>query len=555
MLARALGWAVLVLLAGCRGFGLVGVVERETPEFFDAGQPGEGSVDAALSDAGVLPDAAASGTTPIDECGPDNPAGLSAAEIATLRSGANSEPTQRYLYPYEGTVFPGGLSAPLVMWAGPSSDAVLLHLHNRAFDYTGCLKPSAAGRVAIPQHVWSAAEAAGAGPSDQIEMQLTSLGNGRASGPIARSFVIAAAPFKSSIYYMSYGPTGTAGITRLRPGLSAQPVFAAVGCTGCHALSANGTRMLGNWQGSGSSARLGSTTSEPETLRTQLPGAEFAALYPDGSLYVAPGRPSGIGPRNYSVPQLNATLFDVASGQAFPGAGIPAGATVPAFSASGALLAFNDAAIDAGHGLAVMDFDASARLASHYRSVYRAESAYPAWPNFLPDGKRVLFALGQSADFSALGARLGSRTTPGPNSDLYSVSSSGGDAALLARAAGYSALGDPDTATYLPFGPAELHQSYYPSVCAVMSGGYAWLFFDSIRNYGNQGVLRQLWGAAIDVSADGTLSGDPSHPAFYLPGQDITATNMRAVCAVEPCGIDNRTCTPGDACCTAAAGP
>ena len=74
MLARALGWAVLVVLAGCRGFGLVGVVERETPIFVDAGQPGEGSVDAALSDAGVLPDAAASGTTPIDECGPDNPA-------------------------------------------------------------------------------------------------------------------------------------------------------------------------------------------------------------------------------------------------------------------------------------------------------------------------------------------------------------------------------------------------------------------------------------------------------------------------------------------------
>jgi hypothetical protein len=54
----------------------------------------------------------------------------------------------------------------------------------------------------------------------------------------------------------------------------------------------------------------------------------------------------------------------------------------------------------------------------------------------------------------------------------------------------------------------------------VAAGGYFWLFFDSLRHYGVKGAGRQLWGVAVDIAPDGHYTADPSHPAFYLPGQE-----------------------------------
>ena len=51
---------------------------------------------------------------------------------------------------------------------------------------------------------------------------------------------------------------------------------------------------------------------------------------------------------------------------------------------------------------------------------------------------------------------------------------------------------------------------------------------------GNAGLVRQIWGAAIDVSSDGQYSADPSHPAFYLPGQEPQTGNFRPVAALDP---------------------
>jgi hypothetical protein len=43
--------------------------------------------------------------------------------------------------------------------------------------------------------------------------------------------------------------------------------------------------------------------------------------------------------------------------------------------------------------------------------------------------------------------------------------------------------------------------------------------------------------------------GDPSHPAFYLPGQEIHAGNSRGYWSVDPCRPDGSTCDTGDECC------
>jgi hypothetical protein len=53
--------------------------------------------------------------------------------------------------------------------------------------------------------------------------------------------------------------------------------------------------------------------------------------------------------------------------------------------------------------------------------------------------------------------------------------------------------------------------------------------------------------AAIDLNAaPGT---DPSHPAFYLPAQEILAGNARGFWVLDPCRQDGESCDTGDQCC------
>jgi hypothetical protein len=93
------------------------------------------------------------------------------------------------------------------------------------------------------------------------------------------------------------------------------------------------------------------------------------------------------------------------------------------------------------------------------------------------------------------------------------------------------------------------YNSYFPTVSPVAAGGYFWVFFDSLRNYGNLGVGRQLWGTALEIQADGTYAEDPSHPPFYLPGQELGTGNHRAFTALDPCKMDGNSCTSGIDCC------
>jgi hypothetical protein len=56
-----------------------------------------------------------------------------------------------------------------------------------------------------------------------------------------------------------------------------------------------------------------------------------------------------------------------------------------------------------------------------------------------------------------------------------------------------------------------------------------------------------LWVAAIDLdAAPGT---DPSHPAFYLPAQELYAGNSRGYWSFDPCRADGSDCDTGDQCC------
>jgi hypothetical protein len=511
-------------------------------------------------------------TTLVDRCTTGAPSGLSAAAEKSLLAGGSAG-SMRFLYPYSKTVFPRGLIAPTVMWDGASGDYVYVHLKSMAFEYKGCLAPTGAGQLLLPQDVWVAASAHASGEADPFTLSLTVISSGTVTGPISEPLVIAPATLKGSIYYNSYttklntGVGGGGAVLRIVPGQNVTLFLGASGCTGCHAVSANGSRMVADpfmmsLQGSGASYALTSTTSaNPTPLVTNAQNGTFVGLSPDGSLYIGNAHPNnGLGgPRPggpLSTGPVNAGLYATDTGMAVSSGNIPVGAMMSMFSPDGKHIAFTDLAIGNGNGqgLATMAFDMSGKAASAYKKVFQVSDAntYPGWPFFLPDNAGLVFAIGNQTDFSggALGLGLAGAISTA-TSDLYLLDVAGGTSTLLAQAVGFASPADASSnKTYLPYSATdELHHNFYPTVSPVAAGGYFWVFFDSYRHYGNQGLQRQLWGTAVDVSATGKYTADASHPAFYVTGQELGTGNHRAFTALDPCHANGNKCMTGVDCC------
>jgi hypothetical protein len=520
-----------------------------------------------------------------------------AAETATLLQGATAQPGARWLYPYDQTVFPRGLEAPHLQWADApaGASAVLIHMRSMLLDYRVCLPLSAAASVQIPQAAWDIAAEQSRGKGDPLSIDVTLAAGGSAVRLPTLTLVFALANLKGAIYYNTYGSLlanqqGVIGgvVMRVLPGQSEPEVFLTapdplVNCIGCHAVSADGSRMVaeihgqpGLFEGPSSSFDLtaaGAGTNPPPLLET-LNRVGFAALYPDGSRYVttgriAPGPIASIG----GTPVTNvpgtfgpetSKLYDANTGMEIAGSGVADYAYMPMFSVDGTKLVFNQmdaSGVNGGHTLAVMDFDRASNKFSNLKAVWNDPVRFPGWPFFLPDvqenqqelnrvrGKRVVFALGDFPDFATQEQPQG--LSPHV-SDLWWLDVDSGMAAPLARANGI----DPGGAVMLPYGERDAHKNYIPTVSPVAAGGYFWVFFTSKRNYGNLFIgdppeinaeAKKIWVAAIDIdAAPGT---DPSHPAFFLPGQELESGNIRAFAALEPCRNDGDSCETGIDCC------
>jgi hypothetical protein len=317
--------------------------------------------------------------------------------------------------------------------------------------------------------------------------------------------------------------------------------------------------------------------TNPPPLANDLIRAGFAGLYPDGSVYVttarvAPGpigsvlgMPPGNVPGTFGPEQ--AKLYDTNTGAELPGSGIEPWAYMPMFSVDGTQLAFSKmdmSGATGGRTLSVADFDAATNNFSNQRDIFNDPAQFVGWPFFLPEvvqdadelvvptGKRVVFALGALPDFATQEQPVG--LSPHP-SDLWWVDVQSGTAAPLNRANGL----EQDGAVSMPYGERDAHKNYIPTVSPVSAGGYFWLFFTSKRNYGNLFVAdppelraeaKKIWVSAIDI--DATPGSDPSHPAFFLPGQELESGNIRACAALEPCRANGEACDSGIECCCGA---
>jgi len=500
----------------------------------------------------------------IDDC-KAGAAGLSASQIDALKKGGDTKGS-RLLYPYDGTVFPRGLEGPQLMWElNPKADAVYVHIKSKSFEYSGCLKPTANNALLLPKKVWQQAGTKTFGLKDPFAVEVTLLSGSAARGPLKQSWIIAQATIKGSLYYNSYlsgagGGIPSGKVFRIPPGGKFEP-FSALECNGCHSVSANGARMTSQTLSTLPGLNVGRTfdieSGKPKSLASPVT-SPYTALYPDGSVYVQPSLGTEVARSLLStntalvlLSDLDAALYETDTGMRVPGASIPKGALMPSFSPDGSLLAFtdNDQAADQ---IAIVKFDGKTHKASDYKAVYKdSADTRPGWPFVLPDNKGMIFVRA-GGDFSGNGAGVagGLATELGPYSELFSISLSGGKPVVLARAMGFADANDAAAGkTYMPFGDKDIKKAYFPTVSPVAAGGFFWVFYDAVRNYGNLGVQRALWGTAVEISPQGDYSVDRSHPPFYIPGQELNTGNHRAFTALDPCKSDGDKCTSGVDCC------
>jgi WD40-like Beta Propeller Repeat len=548
----------------------------------------------------------------------DNPAMLAPADQTALTAGGPADPSFKFLYPFDGTVFPRGLPSPVLQFGDgktvtSSANGAYLKVTTSHFSYQQFGLGGTPVRVVMPDAVWKGATLS-AGANDSVTVAVTKRTGTTITGPVTENWRIAQGTLKGFIYYSTYkspllpfdNTTMTGGgILRIKPG-NTTPEIVRKGCIVCHSVSANGSVL---------SAAIGPdltnpTSSDAVNLSVATPtptprGAPtnigqqyaFAALTPDGTLALTNGNP-GNGPPY--VPHgfngdYQSTLVNTSSGAPVASASLTQlikHAQCPAFSPDGKHVAFVNGDISpASRVLDVMDFDGTSTFtnmkalltvsetttnsaASSGASLPPQGSPQPktvAWPSFTPDSAAIIYHLGDSFDSSGFDFGSGTGISWPQYAELNLVELDGTVKKLNALN-GRDASGT----SVLPYGEAVDNKlNYEPNMMPLPVGGYYWVVFTSRRSYGNTWApgramttqpfddptqdpwgsnagpspRKKLWVAAIDLNHADPTNLDPSHAAFYLPGQEDDSANMRAFAALAPCQPDMATCESGSDCC------
>ena len=338
-------------------------------------------------------------------------------------------------------------------------------------------------------------------------------------------------------------------MSRIQPGTGATPEILNGGaCMGCHAVSADGSTLVASVENEGST----DNSDARAWVSYDLPGVTVrdephlfggnVAVTPDGKNTVFGTAPMHLG--------------DTASGAEIPNSGIEtypldtgmATLAHPAFSPDGKFFA---AVQSAGNWyewtvgkLVLFNYDQTAQtftspLKLADGSTFATPEQAVAYPSFSPDSKWVAFHVADHAG----GCHDSCDATTVDTGALWIQSTSSGAPVRLT------------TLTDSSPNAADHDLSFEPTFNPVERGGYFWVVFTSMRNWGNRitGTAdcgpKRLWVAAIDAT---TGSTDPSHPPFFLQGQEEDTMNMRGFWALAACipTQGGGSCQQGFQCCS-----
>jgi hypothetical protein len=449
---------------------------------------------------------------------------------ANLDSAITPDPTLALLYPYDQTVFPRGLIGPTVQWSGGNDpDIYNLHVESSTFelDYYGTVpNPSRWDFPVLTDDLWLKLTDSVEG---QVSMQIKRFDGATAYASSIQYWTIAPANLAGTIYYWA---VNQGDVLRIQPGASAPETFLqkppGATCLACHSVSRDGSTIVATQHGGYSP--WATFNADGTNIFASDSASGFQAISPDGQ-WILWGQSGGLTSLNLSPK----TSIDVLA-QLLEPAGYP---SHPAWSPDGTKIAYGLRTdgnwLDFNNStLWIVDVDVAIPAFFNQHQIVGNDVNRPTvtYPTFSPDSQWIAFNRSTQA------------RTRGAASELWMVKSDGSQPTRLDRADGVGHIVTEQTSL-----------AYEPTFMPVASGGYFWIVFVSERQYGN--ILtnqdpatrtKQLWVTAIDPNPGPGV--DPSHPGFWLPGQELNNNNMRGNAALNECKEIGDTCEAGYDCCS-----
>ncbi len=534
---------------------------------------------------------------------PQSSSGISSGDLTALQGTPTSDAgtPSAIIYPYDQTVFPLGLLAPVVQFSpgsvAPVDFKISLDTSGFHWDGFGHLGNPAQLQAALPQSAWDGALSS-AQPSQGkavVVLSIVTAANGVAYGPAQAHLIIAPGQLTGIIYYESYSgdtlPEGGTdfGLWAVKPGLPQPPSHLQPGCVICHGVAASGNTITMGTDDPTVGQLTGVYRIETDGGYTQLATAPANLPYTVTGNVDSRGLGWGTVSPDGKVVLRGLDQFwggETLLAWAVPGAPLVNAGTVqplsttmtvngdfnmfaPEYSVDGKHLVYVNASNAANMGSpgtpsqSIGTVDIATELSdggggsfgtvtlTNPQTLYDSTQvdggtglqAFTKVPTFLPDSKSIVFQETHSTAQSGYNDML-----PDYIDEVHYVD---GELAMLQPTGSGGFVRVALTNANTGSDPSFSTQNYEPKPLPVQVGGYYWVVFASFRNdaYPTLATPKKLWVTAISPGA--TPGTDASHPAFTLVNQAIIAPqqSQRAYWALAPCQAMGNTCQTDDDCC------